>query len=37
MLPVAGAPVPLVVQNLSKFAVMVEFVRLVPTPERTLP
>ena len=35
--PVAGAPVPLVVQNLSKFAVVVECVELLPAPERPDP
>ena len=35
--PVAGAPVPLVAQNLSKFAVVVECVELLPAPERSAP
>ena len=33
----AGAPVPLVAQNLSKFAVVVECVELLPAPEPTNP
>jgi hypothetical protein len=33
----AGAPVPLVAQNLSKFAVVVECVELLPAPERSSP
>ncbi len=33
----AGAPVPLVAQNLSKFAVVVECVELLPAPERSAP
>jgi hypothetical protein len=32
-----GAPVPLVTQNLSKFAVVVECVELLPSPERSAP
>lgn len=35
--PAAGAPVPLVTQNLSKFAVVVECVELLPAPERSAP
>jgi hypothetical protein len=35
--PAAGAPVPLVTQNLSKFAVVVECVELLPAPERSTP
>lgn len=35
--PVAGAPVPLVAQNLSKFAVVVECVELLPAPDRPTP
>lgn len=35
--PEAGAPVPLVTQNLSKFAVVVECVELLPAPERSAP
>ncbi|MBI2814416.1 MAG: hypothetical protein HYX71_09040 [Opitutae bacterium] len=33
----AGAPVPLVAQNLSRFAVVVECVELLPAPERSTP
>ena len=35
--PAAGAPVPLVAQNLSKFAVVVECVELLPAPEPATP
>lgn len=35
--PEAGAAVPLVTQNLSKFAVIVECVELLPAPERSTP
>lgn len=35
--PVAGAPVPLVTQNLSKFAVIVECVELLAATERSAP
>ena len=33
----AGAPVPLVAQNISKFAVVVEYVELLPASERAVP
>jgi len=36
-LPVTGAPVPLVSQNLSKFAVVVEYVLLNASPEKPAP
>ena len=36
-IPPAGAPVPLVSQNLSKFAVVVECVELLPAPEPSTP
>lgn len=35
--PTADAPVPLVAQNLSKFAVVVECVELLPAPEPSTP